>query len=225
MPGTLYIIGTPIGNLDDASPRMRATLESLSLLMCEDTRVTAKLLARFDIRIPLDSYREEVHHVKMRHVIATLAEGKDVGLVSDAGTPAISDPGARLVSDALAALPDLKVVPVPGPSAVAAALSVSGFRADSFVFLGFPPHKKGRASWFKEAMEERRTAVLYESPHRIMKALDALAAEDPERRLCVCRELTKLHETVYRGIATEIMAALEKGSSKGEFVIVIDAKR
>ncbi len=222
--GTLYVIATPIGNLEDVTFRAVETLKSLDLLLCEDTRVTRRLLDRYNIEVRTESYREQVHFQKITHVAELLREGKRVGIVSDAGTPGISDPGFRLVRDVLAAVPDTTVVPIPGPSAVVAALSVSGLPSDSFVFLGFPPHKKGRSALFKEAMSQDRTTVLYESTHRIEKALAEIAALDPNRQLAVGRELTKMFETVYRGTAAEVMAALEMTSTKGEFVIVIAPK-
>lgn len=222
--GTLFIIATPIGNLEDVTYRAVETLKSLDVLFCEDTRVTVRLLERYALRVPMDSYREEAHREKLERVLAHLREGKRVGLVSDAGTPAISDPGFRLVRDVLAAEPETTVVPIPGPSAVVTSLSVSGFPSDEFLFLGFPPHKKGRQSAFAEAMDQPRTVVLYESPHRIDKALVAIDALDPARTLCVGREITKIHETFYRGTAKEVAAQLEKTSSKGEFVIVIAPK-
>lgn len=221
MTGTLYIIGTPIGNLGDMTPRALETLAGLDLLMCEDTRVTRKLLSAFDIHLAVDSYREEVHHKKREVILDLLLEGKDVGLVSDAGTPSISDPGARLVAGILDAAPEVRVVPIPGASAVTTALSASGLRADRFVFLGFPPHKKGRAAFFDAVMTHGDTVVLYESTHRIVKALQAIAERDAERQLCVARELTKLHETFYRGTAEEIMTMLEASSRKGEFVVIL----
>lgn len=222
--GTLFIIATPIGNLQDVTVRAIETIKSLDILFCEDTRVTKRLLDRYGVAVPTDSYREEVHGLKMARVLAALRDGKRVGFVSDAGTPAISDPGFRLVRDVLAAEPSTTVVPIPGPSAVATALSVSGFPSDEYLFLGFPPHKKGRAAAFKEALDQPRTVVLYESTHRIDKALAAIAEIDPARRLAVGREITKIHETFYRGTAVEVAAALGKTSSKGEFVIVISPK-
>lgn len=219
--GTLYVIATPIGNLDDVTPRSLATLKSLDLLLCEDTRVTARLLQRHDIRVPMEPYREDLHFKKVSRVVELLKDGKTVGLVSDAGTPGISDPGCRLVRDVLIAAPETAVIPIPGPSAVATALSASGLPSDQFLFLGFPPHKKGRNAFFKEALEQQRTVVLYESTHRIAKALGTIAALDPERKLCVGRELTKLHETFYRGTAAEIMKGIARTSAKGELVIII----
>ncbi len=224
MPGTLYIIATPIGNLDDVTPRAIATFKSLDLLLCEDTRVTGRLLQRYDCKVPMEPYREDAHFKKVSRVVALLKEGKTIGLASDAGTPGIADPGYRLVRDVLAAAPDTIVIPIAGPSAVATALSASGLPADQFVFLGFPPHKKGRNAFFKEAMSQDHTVVLYESTHRIEKALDAIGALDPKRYLVVARELTKLHETFYRGNAGVVREMLEKTSTKGEFVVMIAAQ-
>jgi 16S rRNA (cytidine1402-2'-O)-methyltransferase len=222
---SLFIIATPIGNLGDATFRAVETLKMLDALFCEDTRVTGKLLARYGITVKMESYREDSHERKLPRMLELLREGKNVGLVSDAGTPAIADPGFRMVRDVLAAEPETKVIPIAGPSAVAAALSVSGMSADSFTFLGFPPHKKGRQSFFADAMAQPRTTVLYESTHRIGKALEQIAALDPGRQLVVCRELTKMFETIYRGTATQIQERLSKTSSKGEFVVVIAQKK
>ncbi len=223
MPGTLYIIATPIGNLSDISQRALETLRSVDLLLCEDTRVTRKLLNRFEISVPTESYREHNHEAKLGHVLELMEQGSDVGLVSDAGTPGISDPGSRLVRDLLAENSELNIVTVPGPSAVTAAVSMAGFPADGFTFLGFPPHKKGRNNFFRQAVEYPHPVVLYESPHRILKALASISDLARERKLCVLRELTKLHETTYRGTANEILAALGD-VPKGEFVIIIDRK-
>lgn len=222
--GTLSIIGTPIGNLEDVTVRALATIRQVDLLLCEDTRVTKRLLDRYEITVTTESYREEVHFQKVGRIVELLRQDKHVGLVSDAGTPGISDPGSRLVRDVLAAEPSVKVVPIPGPSAVTTALSASGFPSDAFVFLGFPPHKKGRASFFTKAMSQELTTVLYESTHRIDKALASIAEADPQRKLCVARELTKMFETFYRGTADEIIEKMKSTSSKGEFVIIIPAK-
>ena len=222
MPGTLSIIATPIGNLEDISPRALRTMTECDVLYCEDTRVTAKILARYGLSVPLKSYREHNHDAAVREIITHLQEGKRIGYVSDAGTPGIADPGTRLVRDILKSAPETVVTPLPGPSAVAAAMSVAGFPSAGCLFLAFPPHKKGRNGFFDDAMASRYPVVLYESPHRIFKALEAIAERDPMRRLCVCRELTKMFETVYRGTASEIRAMLEATSAKGEFVIVIE---
>jgi len=222
--GTLYIIATPIGNLQDVTERMLETMRNVDFLFCEDTRVTGKLLHRFEIKTTYQSYREDNHAQALPRILELLREGKNLGLVSDAGTPGVSDPGARLVRDILAAEPETSIIPIPGPSAVAAAISIAGFPADGFLFLGFPPHK-GRVSFWKEALEYTRPVVLYESPHRITKALEELIELAPTRKLCVSRELTKLHETTYRGTPAEVKTALEKGSAKGEYVIVIAGEK
>lgn len=223
--GTLYIIATPIGNLEDTTFRSIETLKKLDALFCEDTRVTGRLLERYGIRVPMQSYREDSHGQKLPKMLELLRDGKTVGLVSDAGTPAIADPGFRMVRDVLAAEPETAVIPIPGASAVAAALSISGLPSDEFTFLGFPPHKKGRNGFFKDALEQPRTVVLYESTHRIEKALESINEFAPERKLVVCRELTKMFETIYRGTAKEVMEKLAATSSKGEFVIVIAGSR
>lgn len=222
--GTLYIIATPIGNLDDVSVRMLATIRELDVLFCEDTRVTGRLLSRYELTVPMKPYREDLHFKLMGSIVQMLKEGKTVGLVSDAGTPGISDPGTRLVRDVLLAAPKTKVIPISGPSAVVTALSASGFESGQFVFMGFPPHKKGRTAFFKDALAESRTTVLYESTHRIDKALELIAELEPGRKLCVVRELTKLHETFYRGPAKEVLTQLDETSRKGEFVIIIEGK-
>jgi len=221
---TLFVIATPIGNLDDITFRAVETLKGLDLLLCEDTRVTGRLLQRYELKVPMESYREDSHGQKLPKVLAALRDGKSVGIVTDAGTPSIADPGFRLVRDVLAAEPDVRIEPIPGASAVAAALSASGMSADQFTFMGFPPHKKGRNGFFEEAMSQPRTVVLYESTHRIDKALEAIAALDPMRQIVVCREISKMFETTYRGTAAEVTAKLDATSSKGEFVIVIAAK-
>ena len=219
--GTLYVIATPIGNLGDVTVRALDTLRALDLLLAEDTRVTRRLLDRYEIKVPMESYREEVHARKIRGVIDALAAGKSVGIVSDAGTPGVSDPGCHLVRDVVAALPEVTITPIPGACAAVSAFSVAGFQADEFTFLGFPPHKKGRAGFFTQAMSQPRVVVFYESTHRISKALESLASIDPERQLLVCRELTKIHETLYRGTASAILAQLQTTSSRGEFVVVV----
>ncbi len=222
--GTLYIIATPIGNLEDITVRALSVLRRVDLLLCEDTRVTRRLLDRYEISVPTESYREQVHARRIDSIVERLKSGASLGLVSDAGTPGISDPGSWLVHEVLAAAPETAIVPIPGPAAVTAAVSVAGFAFDEFVFLGFPPHKKGRASFIKGALEEARPVVLYESTHRIFKLLEAVAEADPDRELCVARELTKIHETLYRGKAADVARRLEATSSKGEFVVVIAPK-
>ena len=216
-PGQLFVLATPIGNLGDISARAIQVLSSVDLVLCEDTRVTAKLMAALEIRPSLNSFHEHTDALKRKQFVDMLVAGKNIALVTDAGTPAISDPGSFLVADAVAA--GVIVIPIPGPSAAIAALSISGLPIDRFTFVGFPPHKKGRQSFFKGLGAIEHVIVLYESTHRIMKTLEAL--KELGRSLVVGRELTKLHETIYRGLPAEVMQQIEATSSKGEFVIVI----
>ncbi|MDD5251217.1 MAG: 16S rRNA (cytidine(1402)-2'-O)-methyltransferase [Patescibacteria group bacterium] len=221
----LYLIATPIGNLEDMTFRAVETIKNLDVLFCEDTRQTKRLLDRYGLRVALDSYREEAHARKAERMIELLQEGKNVGLVSDAGTPGVSDPGGRLVAAVVERLPNVNIIPIPGPSAVAAIVSVAGFGGNGFTFLGFPPNQKGRQSFIREALDEPRTVILYESPHRISKLLESIREISPDRNLVVGRELTKLHETIYRGTAAEIISAIKKTSDKGEFAIAIESAR
>ncbi len=221
MPGTLFIVATPIGNLSDTTARAQVTLKNVSRIFCEDTRVTKKLTAKFNITTPLESYHQHSDASKIVRLAGLLAQGESVALVTDAGTPGISDPGNYLISELLFSLPDLKVVPIPGASAAIAALSVSGFPTEQFVFLGFPPVKKQRAGFFKELLERAETVVFYESPHRIMKALTALAEISTDREIMVARELTKLHETIYRGTIGAVLERLKPETPRGEYVVVV----
>ncbi len=222
---TLYIVATPIGNLSDVSDRTRAILSSVDLVLCEDTRVTKKLLNAYEITTAVQSLHQHSTSAKHSALIKKLVEGKDLAMVTDAGTPGISDPGGKFIADALEEIPDLNVSPIPGPSAVIAALSISGFPTDHFTFLGFPPHKKGRVSFFKELDEIEHTVAFYESTHRIEKAMDALEEVIPDRKIMVARELTKMYETVYRGTPSEVKEKMSSGSLKGEFVIVLAPKK
>lgn len=217
---TLYIIATPIGNLEDISFRVLRILKEVDLIVCEDTRVTKKLLDRYEIKKPLLSYHQ---HTDARKVIELLEQGKNLAYASDAGTPGISDPGGKLVEAAIERFGDkIKIIPVSGPAALTSALSISGFPADEFVFLGFPPHKKGRQTFFKNLAEDakKRTVVFYESPHRILKALEEIKNILPEANLVVCRELTKMFETVYRGTVEEVINQIGQ-NSRGEFVVIV----
>ncbi|MDP3985444.1 MAG: 16S rRNA (cytidine(1402)-2'-O)-methyltransferase [bacterium] len=225
MPGTLFIVATPIGNLNDLSRRAMETLQAADVVLCEDTRVTGKLLAHFEIRRPLLSYHAHSNEMRTQEIIALLKEGKQLALVSDAGTPGINDPGGKLVERVVAELKDtVSIVPIPGPSAPIAALSASGFPADSFVYLGFPPHKKGRESFFRMIAAEEETVVFLESTHRILKALASLEQVIPNRQIMVARELTKMFETIYRGIPNEVTTRLTRDKIKGEFVVVVRRK-
>jgi len=214
--GKLYIVATPIGNLEDFTFRGIETLKKVDYILCEDTRVTAKLLAHFKIKKSLISYHKYSDEKKINEIKKLLENGKNFALVTDAGTPDISDPGNFLI----ASLTDVEVIRIPGVSAVTTALSVSGFSTDKFLFLGFPPHKKGRQTFFKEVAKVEYTLAFYESNHRIKKCLTELTnVLDLKRQVCVCRELTKKFEIIYRGNIKEIlnMNILDKG----EFVIVI----
>lgn len=219
---SLFIVATPIGNLEDITLRALRVLKEVDLILCEDTRVTKKLLDRYDVTKPLLSYNEHNHRARAEEAVRELRAGRNIALVTDAGTPAISDPGSRLVAAVVEVVSEVKIVPIPGPSAVAAAASVAGFPTDEFVFLGFPPHKKGRETFFKNLAAEERTVIFYESPHRIEKTLEALARTAPaSRKIVICRELTKQFETVYRGTVGDIAAKLPAGEIKGEFVVVL----
>ena len=222
---TLYIIATPIGNLKDITLRALEILQSIDLILCEDTRVTAKLLARYDIQKPLQSYHQHSKLARTEQIFRLLEEGKNIALVSDAGTPGISDPGGMLVEAVAKRFGDsVVIVPIPGANAALAALSVSGFPTNRFIFLGFPPHKKGRKTFFDEIAAREETQVFYESKHRIEKALAELAARLGDRPIIVARELTKQFETLYRGTASECLAKLQRDKILGEFVVIVRAK-
>jgi len=222
----LHIVATPIGNLEDITLRAINTLSNADLILAEDTRVTRILLDRYNIKKDILSYHQHSDFKKIDYILQLLKEGKNLALVTDAGTPAINDPGSHLVSEALKAIPDLKVVPIPGPNAAIAALSISGFATDEFVFLGFPPHKKGRQTFFKNITEIESTIVFYESKHRILKALENLEklSKLGDRKIMIARELTKQFETIYRGTLAEIKPRLSDKNLLGEFVVVISAK-
>ncbi|MDP3986274.1 MAG: 16S rRNA (cytidine(1402)-2'-O)-methyltransferase [Candidatus Veblenbacteria bacterium] len=219
MAGTLYMVATPIGNLGDISERARETLRAVSLLACEDTRVTAKLLAHLELRKSLLALHHHSPARVVEQVLARLRAGEDVAYASDAGTPGLADPGGKLVQAAAQA--GFAVVPIPGPSAVTAALSVAGVPANSYLFLGYPPHKKGRKKFFAEVAASSHAVVFFEATHRILKTLGELGSVVGTRPMVVCRELTKMYETVYRGTALEIVEQLKASSIKGEFVIVV----
>jgi len=222
---SLFIVATPIGNLSDLTKRAAETLSAVDVVVCEDTRVTGKILQHLGIKKPMIAVNQHADEARMAEVIRCLKEGKSLALTTDAGTPAISDPGGKFVEAALKALPELEVIPIPGPCAAIAALSISGFPADKFLFLGFPPHKNGRKAYFAKIAATEETVCFYESTHRILKTLEELGSVIGERKLVVGRELTKMHETVYRGSASEVTKLLGKGSIKGEFVVVVRSER
>jgi 16S rRNA (cytidine1402-2'-O)-methyltransferase len=220
--GVLYIVGTPIGNLEDLSIRAQRILQSVAVVACEDTRQTAKLMAAAGAHKPLVSLHEHNEAARCSELVGRLAAGDDIAVVSDAGTPLVSDPGYRLVEAAIAA--GLRVSPIPGPSAVLSALSVAGLPTDQFAFIGFLPHKQGARRKHLEAWASSpATLVCFESPHRILETLDDLAEIWPSRRIAAGRELTKLHEEILRGTAATIAANLRsRPAIKGEFTLVIE---
>lgn len=258
----LYVVATPIGNLEDITLRALRVLKEVDLVLCEDTRVTKKLLAHYGISTPTLSYHARSGGAKVEKIIGLLEEGKNLALVSDAGTPTISDPGALLVSKIREYFRDAegdegdkgdqcrrcgapwasergdrrekcrhlnirqfrqRVIAVPGPSALTAALSVAGVPASDFLFLGFLPHKKGRETLFREIGQSERTVVFYESPHRILKTLQSLQAVAGERRILLARELTKVYEEALAGTASELIERLttDPQKQKGEFVVIV----
>jgi 16S rRNA (cytidine1402-2'-O)-methyltransferase len=225
MFGTLYIVATPIGNMEDITARAIKTLAAVDIILAEDTRMAGKLATHFGFKAALVRFDAHSTSGSIDKIINFLKNGKNLALVTDAGTPAISDPGSFLASEIVRALGnDAKVVAIPGPSAVTAALSVSGFNSDAFTFFGFLPHKKGRTAKIKEIAACEKTAVLFESPHRIIKTISELSAIGPTRLAVVCRELTKMFETIYRGTLSEL-ATPEKIRPQGEFVIVLAPRK
>ncbi len=220
-PGHLYVVATPIGNLADLSDRARALLGAVDLIACEDTRTTGALLTRLGLRRDLVPYHEHNELEAAEKLADQLAAGKSVAVVSDAGTPALSDPGFRLVRACRRR--GLPVVPVPGACAVVAVLSASGLPTNGFLYVGFlPPKSAARIAFFEKHRDFPYTVALYESCHRIDKAVDELVATlGPTRVICVAKEVTKLHETFWTGPAADVQARLAKASLKGEFVLLV----
>ena len=222
--GTLYIVSTPIGNLGDLSERAADTLGEVDLVACEDTRHTGRLLAHLGIKRRLVSLHEHNEARRVPRLLDELREGTSIALVSDAGTPLLSDPGYLLVREATGAGIDVRVVP--GPSAAVAALSLSGLPPHPFTFLGFPPPKSGRRRrFYRRWAQLDHTLVIFESPHRILASLRDLLTEMGDRPAALAREMTKLHEEVIRGTLEEILAAVEaRERLKGELVLVVGAR-
>lgn len=221
---TLSVVATPIGNLEDITLRALRLFKEADVIYAEDTRVTAKLLARYEIKTPLKRLDAAVEAKKAYEVLDRLRSGERVALVTDAGTPGISDPGSRLVAfiRSNSKGEDIQIEAIPGPSALTAALSVAGLPADEFMFMGFLPHKKRRLTALKNIAKSTITVVLYESPHRIMKLLHELESVMPERHVVVARELTKLHEEVITGMPAELMESLEaRKADRGELVVIV----
>lgn len=226
---TLYIIGTPIGNLEDITLRALRVLKEVDLVLCEDTRVTKRLLSKYEIETPTMSYHAQSKLAKVDKILDLLAEGKNLALVSDAGTPCISDPGVLLVSQVREKFGnDVSIVPIPGPSALVTALSAAGISVAEFTFLGFLPHKKGRETLFKEIADSERVMAFYESTHRIEKALESLEKFcGSDRYVVVAREITKIYEEFARGTIAEVRAHFAQNPDRirGEFVVIVDVKR
>jgi 16S rRNA (cytidine1402-2'-O)-methyltransferase len=220
--GTLYIVATPIGNLDDISVRAVKILSGVDAIAAEDTRKTRILLHHLNIRKELISYFSYNEEKRTPYLLSRLKEGQSIALVSDAGTPGISDPAFRIIRESITE--GISVKAIPGAAAFLPALIVSGLPMDRFVFEGFLPSKKGRMTRLKELAEERRTVVLYESPHRIMRTLQEILQHFGEREMSLSRELTKKFEEVVRGRISDVLQALSSRTLKGEFVIVIDGK-
>mgnify|MGYP005838305365 CR=1 FL=1 len=223
--GILYIVATPIGNLSDITFRAIEILKSVDFIACEDTRITRRLINHYDIDTKLISYHQHSKLTKIDYIIEIIKSGKNAALVSDAGTPTISDPGGKLVEQAQKE--GILVMPIPGPSAIVTLLSASGLPSDKFEFIGFLPHKKGRKKIFDKILESKETIVFYESVHRIMKtlkSLDEILSED--RTIVVGRELTKYYEEIKRGTAHDVFEYFENNSKnvKGEFVVAVGSK-
>ncbi len=223
-----YIIATPIGNLEDITLRALRTLKEVNFVLCEDTRVTRKLLDKYEIKTPTISYHSFSGKIKTDKILELLEEGKDIALVSDAGTPTISDPGFQLVSAIREKFrEEIKISPISGPSALISALCASGLPADNFTFFGFIPHKKGKQTMLKEILESKRTSVFYESPHRIIKTLKMMQelgfAEN--QKIVIARELTKMFEQILSNNISGIIEYFEQNPDKikGEFVVVVEA--
>jgi 16S rRNA (cytidine1402-2'-O)-methyltransferase len=221
----LYIVATPIGNLEDITLRALRILKEVDLILCEDTRVTRKLLDHYEIKTPTLSYHEHSGLEKVDYIAEQLKNGKNLALVSDAGTPGISDPGNKLISLLINEHKiELAIIPIPGPSAITAALSISGMPTDKFIFYGFLPHKKGKETILKEIIGNEYVSVFYESTHRIIKTLEKLKTLRLDRGIVICRELTKKFETIYRGTVDEVLNKIKPEEVKGEFVVLIKGK-
>lgn len=226
--GILYIVATPIGNLEDLTFRALRTLKEADLIVCEDTRTTKKLLSHYKVTTPTMSFYQSLRRggvmkpvPKLEKIIQKLRDGKNIALVTDAGTPGISDPGNQLVGKAVEN--GLVVIPIPGASAVTALASVSGIDLSGFAFLGFPPHKKGRETFFKEISTFKYPVIYFESPHRLLKNLELLGSLAPDKKVILGRELTKMFEEIVRGSVNEVNDYFKDNKSKvkGEIVIIV----
>ncbi len=220
LAGRLFVVATPIGNLSDITFRAIEILKSVDFIAAEDTRTSSVLLKHYGISKPMLSFHSYSGANRANEILRRISQGESGALITDAGTPGISDPGYTLVRDAVQAGVD--VVPIPGPTAFVAALSASGLRTDRFIFEGFLPLKKGRQKKLQYLSTEPRTIVFYESPHRIEKTLQDLLKYFGDRRCVVGRELTKIHETFYRGSFSEVLKSINLSEKRGEFVIIVE---
>ena len=218
--GILYIVSTPIGNLDDITFRAIEILKSVDLIACEDTRHSSKLLSHYDIQVKKISYYDEIEERRSAEIVRELLSGKNIALISDAGTPTISDPGYRLVRKAIDT--GISVIPIPGSSSILTALIASGFATDRFTFEGFLPRKKGRRTRIEELAKETRTIILFESPLRLQKTLSDLKLSFGDRNISIGREMTKYYEEYIRGSIAKVLEYFNENKPKGEFVIVIE---
>lgn len=220
--GTLYVVPTPIGNLDDITLRALKVLQEVDLIAAEDTRTTKYLLDHYNIQKPLLSFFSHNEEVRVPQIITKLNEGNSVALVSDAGTPGISDPAHSIITAAIEH--QIRIIPLPGATAFVPALVASGLQTHSFVFEGFLPHKKGRKTKLQKLADEERTIILYESPHRILRTLEELQEHLGDRNAVAARELTKKFEEIQRGTFSTLYSDFAQRSIKGEFVLVIEGK-
>ena len=218
--GRLYVVATPVGNLSDMTFRAVEILKTLDFVAAEDTRTSSVLLKHYSISKPMVSFHSHSAADRSKELVRRFLRGESAALITDAGTPGISDPGYTLVRDAVAEGVD--VVPVPGPTAFVAALSASGLRMDRFIFEGFLPLKKGRQKKLHQLSSEKRTIIFYESPHRIEKTLRELAEHFGERKCVVAREISKIHESFYRGTFQEVLEMMGQGERRGEFVVIVE---
>ena len=225
-----YVVGTPIGNMEDVTYRAVRVLNEVDLVLCEDTRVTKNLLNKYNINTKTFSYPSDnlkpgadKANPKIEYILRMISEGKTLALVSDAGTPTISDPGSVLVGKIKETYPEVEIIAIPGPSAIISALSISGLNVAEFTFLGFLPHKKGRETLFKEIAASDRVMTFYESTHRIIKSLESLQKFAPDKKVTIARELTKVFEQIIFGTPTEVLKYFTDNSLKvrGEFVVIV----
>jgi 16S rRNA (cytidine1402-2'-O)-methyltransferase len=219
--GKLFAVATPIGNLEDITLRALRVLKEADLIVCEDTRVAKKLLFKYEIQKPLLAVPQHSASDKIQRIIAKLEDGKQVALITDAGTPGLSDPGNEVVLEVAKA--GFVVSPIPGPNALGAMVSVAGINLQEFIFKGFPPHKKGRQTYFAQVAQSEIPVIYYESPYRVVKNLELLQGMAPEKRVIIGRELTKMFEEIQRGTVSEVLEYYQAHSEKvkGEFVIIV----